>query len=199
MSDGGAVAEVGGIEQRMIERRHVVQRHHAEGRRQARPQDGPLVRGHDERRPGVERPPGDVQGIGDRPRSRSRARTWRPVPSTRRSGTPGARGWYGSRWLRRLLRPGRACSSPCAASRPGAPAAPPCTRSPGVSNSASKSVGSFTRRHSSISTPCCSSLLGLILASGSSMRTSFIGIMGRKRTNKTNRVVNRPSVPMNVM
>ena len=44
-----------------------------------------------------------------------------------------------------------------------------------------------------------SATFGLDLCPGSNMRISFMGIMGRKRTNKRNMNVNNPIVPQNVM
>ena len=59
-----------------------------------------------------------------------------------------------------------------------------------------QAVGSFACGHQS---PASAAAFGLILAPGSNMRISFMGIMGRKRTNNRNRKVKNPSVPTKVM
>src|SRR5271163_316166 len=60
-----------------------------------------------------------------------------------------------------------------------------------------QSVSSFTYRHQSPAS-CTASASGLTLAWGSIMRISDIGIMGSKRMNRKNKVVNSPSVPIKV-
>ncbi len=62
----------------------------------------------------------------------------------------------------------------------------------GVIEFSQQAVGSFAWGHQS---PAFAVALGVIFAPGNIMRISFIGIMGRKRTNNRKSAVNRPSVP----
>src|SRR5580658_4681228 len=133
-------------------------------------------------------------------RSTSRARTWPPGPSTRPPASPAALCCDGSRWPPPLPRQDRVCSNPCGANRPAALFE---QRAPDRSAYRIRPAGHRflrVRAYQSPASPTCVGVtLGPILAPGSIMRISFMGIMGRKRTNNRNRNVNNPSVPTNVM
>ncbi len=62
----------------------------------------------------------------------------------------------------------------------------------GVIEFGQHAVRSFAWGHQS---PAFAVALGVIFAPGNIMRISFMGIMGRKRTNSTNSAVNSPRVP----
>ena len=180
----------------MIERRQSVQRQHPKGRRKPRPQNRPLIRGHNKRRPRVRRPPANIQRIRKHrdPGLQREHRRQSHQPAHQRDQRHLVA--MEADGLRRLFHRIRrvAIHAPPAVLR-----APAARRAPGRWGYRIRPAGRKFLRVQAYQSPAFAVALGVIFAPGSIMRISFIGIMGRKRTNSRNSAVNNPSVPTYVM
>src|ERR1035438_4293806 len=130
------------------------------------------------------------------PKSMSPVETWQSGPSVRPPELAAAPCCGESRWPRRPLLPDKECNSPAFASHRGAPGA-----QLGSSRRAYRiqPAGRRFLRVQAYQSPAFAAALGVILAAGSNILISFMGIMGRKRTKSKKSDVNSPSVPTKVM
>ena len=124
------------VEQRVIRHGQSVQSEHAKYSRQSGEQHRQLERRNDKCRPGIVRPPADVQRIVDHVDPILQARMLKARPECRPAARSAARASCGSRWPPPPPPPDTGCRRPSCDTRRHSAALAATTRSVGVSNSA---------------------------------------------------------------